>query len=602
MVTILSEETEHRIRSPIGVILGHVDSGKTSLLDRVRGTAVQAREAGGITQHVGASFFPMETIMNVCGPLMKASKMEMKIPGVLIVDTPGHAAFMNLRSRGASVADIAILVVDIFRGFQAQTYESIEILSQRKVPFIIAANKIDRMAGWKSEENRPFVLGYGKQTPRIRGEFDLKIFEIMGEMSELGFKTDRYDHIKDFRKNIAIIPTSAVTGEGIQDLFLMLVGLAQQFLMQKLDYAVGLGRGSVLEVKEEEGLGTTLDVILHQGTLSKKNGIVVGGRNGPIYAKIRALLQPKPLDEMRDPKDKFTAVQKLYASAGIKISAPGIDDTFAGSSLIVVDDSTRAEAEEEIRQELGEIRVDTEDLGIVLKADTLGTLEALIDMLRQKGIPIKRADVGPVAKRDVADARIIADKDEAYGAILAFNMPIDADVEEEVYLRGVKLFENKIIYGLVDEYESFMRDTQEKAKSARLADLVRPAQIDMIPGMVFRKNKPAVFGVTVVAGRIKPRSVLISLDNVRLGTIQQIQLNKETVQEAKMGDEVAISIRGPTIGRQITEGMTMLVDMSENTARMLCQKYKGDLTAAEITALDTLCALKRKHVHKFWAW
>ena len=204
------------IRQPIVCVLGHVDTGKTLLLDRIRKTTVQAREAGGITQHIGASFFPVETIKKLIGPLLSTLKGEIRIPGLLIVDTPGHEAFTNLRKRGGSVADIAILVIDILKGFEAQTLECIEILKARKTPFIVAANKIDRIPGWKAHNSTPFMKSYSNQGSYVREELDNKLYEIMGTFSRHGFNTDRFDKIKDFTKNIALIPTSAKTGEGLK--------------------------------------------------------------------------------------------------------------------------------------------------------------------------------------------------------------------------------------------------------------------------------------------------------------------------------------------------------------------------------------------------
>ena len=144
------------LRQPVVVVLGHVDSGKTSLLDKMRGTAVQSREFGGITQHIGASLFPIETIKDITGNLYeRISKYETQIPGLLVIDTPGHEIFANLRMRGGSAADIAILVVDVNKGLEAQTIESIEILRKRKVPFVIALNKVDMLSGWSMKKKLP---------------------------------------------------------------------------------------------------------------------------------------------------------------------------------------------------------------------------------------------------------------------------------------------------------------------------------------------------------------------------------------------------------------------------------------------------------------
>ncbi|NLB75609.1 MAG: translation initiation factor IF-2, partial [Crenarchaeota archaeon] len=319
------------IRQPIVCVLGHVDAGKTSLLDELRKTNVQVREAGGMTQHIGASFFPVETLKQLIGPYMGNFKTGIEIPGLLIVDTPGHEAFTNLRRRGGSVADIAILVVNAVRGFETQTFECIEILKARKTPFIVAVNQIDRVPGWKATPGNPFLKSYANQSSFIQQEVDNRLYQVMGEFSRLQFKTDRFDHIRDFTQNIALVPTSAKTGEGLAELVMVLVGLTQQFLKKRLQTTDGPAKGSILEVKEESGLGMTLNTIIYDGTLHRDDLVVVGGKNGPISAHVRTILVPKPLDEMRDPKDKFSGVECVYASAGVKIVAPGLDDALAGA-------------------------------------------------------------------------------------------------------------------------------------------------------------------------------------------------------------------------------------------------------------------------------
>ena len=590
-----------RIRSPIGVILGHVDSGKTSLLDKVRGTAVQAREAAGITQHVGASFFPRETIMKVCDPLTTSTNIALNIPGILIVDTPGHQVFTNLRKRGASVADIAVLVVDLTRGFQAQTYESLDILRARKVPFIVAANKIDRINGWKAIPNATFAQTYKQQIPKAREELDNKIYEIMGELSELKMLSERYDKVKDFRKNVAIVPTSANSGEGIPDLFLILSGLTQQYMMQKFEYSEGPGIGTVLEVKEEEGLGTTIDVILFDGVIRKNDYIVVGGKEEPKLIKIRALLQPKDLDEMRDPKDKFKNVDVVYASAGVKISAHGLDEALSGAPVRVAPPGKEEEVLALVAEELQSFRIETKNNGVIVKVDTLGSLEAIVDMLRAKNIPIQKADVGDVNKRDVIDAAVVAHKTPEYGAILCFNVDLLPDAEEEIEINGISVFKGKVIYNLLDEYERWKIDTEQAARAQSMKDMILPGKIRIMPHHTFRKSKPAVVGVEVLSGTISSTTMLIREDSKRVGKIQQIQDNRESVTSAKKGLEVAISVRGPTVGRQINEGDVLYIDVPENHARLLLKKYREMITPDELETLEEIVKIKRQTVSKYWA-
>ncbi|MHA1400590.1 MAG: translation initiation factor IF-2 [Candidatus Heimdallarchaeaceae archaeon] len=593
---------DKRLRSPIAVILGHVDSGKTSLLDKVRGTAVQAREAAGITQHVGASFFPTETIMKVSSKLVQASNIKLNIPGILIVDTPGHAVFTNLRKRGASVADIAILVVDVTRGFQAQTYESMDILKARKVPFIVAANKIDRISAWKGIEGATFIESYKKQIPKAQQDLDNRIYEIMGELSELRFESDRYDKVQDFRKKIAIIPTSAVTGEGIPDLFLVLAGLTQQFMMKKLEYSVGPGAGTVLEVKDVEGLGTTADVILYDGVIKKNDHVVIGGRKGAELVKIRALLQAKELDEMRDPRDKFKNVDVVYASAGLKISAPGLDDVLAGAPIRVAPPGEEQRIIDEVNDELHQFVFETKDNGVIVKVDTLGSLEAIVDMLKERNIPIQKADVGEVNKKDIIDAAIVAEKAPEYGAVLCFNTELLPDAAEEAAINDIKIFSDKVIYNLIDEYERWKEDVKAAIKAESLKDVIMPAKIQILPNYVFRRSNPAIVGIEVLAGKIFTGAMLIREDNRRVGRIHGLQDRGENIKEAKKGQQVAMSIRGPTVGRQINEGDVLYIDLPERHVRLLKKKFQDSITPDQSKCLEELIKIKRENVDKWWAW
>ncbi|RLI69945.1 MAG: translation initiation factor IF-2 [Candidatus Gerdarchaeota archaeon] len=595
-----------RVKAPIAVILGHIDHGKTSILDAVRGTAVQAREAGGITQQIGASYFPIETINEICGPLMGKGSIKLKIPGILIVDTPGHAAFLNLRTRGASVADIAIVVVDVLSGFQPQTFESLRLLKQRKIPFLIAANKIDRVPGWKKQEGKPFMESIKLQTVDTQTALDKYIYELMGELSKLKYPSDRYDRIRNYTENVAIVPTSAKTREGIQDLFLVLSGLAQQFLMKKLVYSEGPGVGTILEVTEEAGMGTTLNVIVHKGTFSKNDHIVFGAKNGAAEAKIRALLSPKPLDEIRDPREKFNSVEMVHAAAGIKIVGSGLNDALAGAPIMVANTPEEiSNARFLIEQEISGIKIETDKEGIILKADTLGALEALVKEFKERNIPIKIADIGDVNKGNVMDAIIVKESTPALAAIVAFNVGILPDAQEELEVNAIPFFQSDIIYTLLDEYEHWKIETENRLKAESLKDLIFPGKFKILPGMVFRQSKPAIVGVEVLAGRITPRAPIIrGTDGKKCGYIQQIQENNQSIQEARKGKQVAISIRGPTVGRQITEDMELFVDLPESLVRRIKEKFYDELTTDEQEALEALIQLKRSlsEDNKYWGY
>ncbi len=586
------------IRSPITVILGHVDSGKTSLLDKVRGTAVQARETGGITQHIGASFFPIDTVTALCGHLLDSSKQELKIPGILIIDTPGHAAFMNLRSRGASTANFSILVIDVRRGIQPQTVESLRILVKNKVPFLIAANKIDRLPGWKSYPDLPLSKSLKKQSSSTLEALQSVIYDIMGELSHFNLQPERYDKIKSFAKKIAIIPTSAVSGEGIPELFLVLASLTEQYLKSQLALHLESGKGVVLEVKKETGLGTTLDVILFDGIINQNSKIVIAGKNGVITTKIRALLLPKDLDEIRDPRNKFENVEEAVAAIGVKIVAPDLEDAIAGSTLYVVTENDESVAIQKIEDEIASILVETDDAGVIVKADALGSLEALVNFLRDSNIQIRFAAVGDVTKKDVYQASLAKEKDKAFGLILAFRTTSLPDAQEEANRLQIPILQSDIIYRLSEEYQEHQYRIQQEQEVEALKDIVRPSKIKVLP-YVFRQCKPCIVGIEVLSGILTPQVDLINRDNKVIGHLLQIQDRGENLSEAKVSDQVAIAVKGPTAGRQISEGDELWVNVPEPHARKILEDKI--LSGSEMDALNEIIEIKRRTVNKYWA-
>ncbi|NHI93970.1 MAG: translation initiation factor IF-2 [Candidatus Lokiarchaeota archaeon] len=590
--------SQSNLRQPIVTVLGHIDSGKTSILDKIRGTIVQKREAGGITQHIGASFFPKEIIEEICGKLLPPNSL--KIPGLLVIDTPGHEAFMNLRKRGGGVADIAILVVDINRGFEVQTRESIRILKERKTPFLVAANKIDRVPGWIPNKDPSIIKSISLQAQHVQDEMEKLIYEIVGDLSFESFESERYDRIKDFTKNVAIIPVSAVTGEGISEIVLVLAGLSQQYLQPRLKASKGPAKGTVLEVKEEIGLGTTIDVIIYEGILKKDDQLVIGGLGDPIQTRIKALLYPKPLDEIRDPREKFTKVNKVIAASGIKISAPNLEGVIAGAPIRAIKDEANIDqVKKEILSELGRFRIETDKDGIILKVDTLGSLEAIVEYLRKEQIPIRIADVGPVSKRDVFEAYTVKEKNPIYAAILSFNNKILPDAKEEAINQEIHILENKIIYRLVEDYQKWRDELKEKIRSIELKDVKRPCKVEILPGCIFRRSNPAIVGVKIVVGVLKTNVNLISLDGRVIGRVMQIQDKGKNIQEAKKNDEVAISIRGATVGRGIDEGDSLIISLSEYDYKILKNKFKEELTDEELNLMEEIANIKRKE-KSYW--
>ncbi|MCY0850173.1 translation initiation factor IF-2 [Sulfuracidifex metallicus] len=571
------EETQvKKLRQPIVVVLGHVDHGKTTLLDKIRGTTVVKKEPGEMTQEVGASFVPSSVIERLSEKLKKVLPVKLEIPGLLFIDTPGHEYFSNLRRRGGSIADIAILVVDINEGFQQQTFESINILKERKVPFLVAANKIDRIPGWKPFENEPFLESIGKQKKDVQIRLDNQVYNIVTQIAEAGLNADRFDRIKDFTRNVAIIPVSAKTGEGLPDLLALLAGLTQRYMKERLTFAEGPAKGVVLEVKEDVGLGHTIDVIIYDGILRKNDQIVLGGINGIITTKIRGIFVPRPLQDMKLSKYDFTSIDEVYAAAGVKISAPNLEEALAGSPIYVVNsESNFDEIKNKIEEELKQVRFYSSIEGIVVKADSLGTLEAIVTALSKENIPVRVADIGNISKRDLMEASIVAQQKKEYGIIAAFRVKPQPGLD----ISNIKIIYDEIIYQLIEDIKKYIENVRNAEKRKTLENLVLPGKFKILPGYVFRRSDPAIVGVEIQGGIVKSKSPLIKKDGKRIGEVLQIQDNKKSVDKASAGMEVALSIKGNVmVGRQIEEGEVLYTDVPKEDLEILTTKYKDIIT------------------------
>ncbi len=578
-------------RQPIVSVLGHVDHGKTSVLDIIRGSAVAARESGAITQHIGATEVPIDAIHKVCGDLLKGKNFT--LPGLLFIDTPGHHAFTTLRSRGGSLADIAILVVDITEGFKPQTYESINILKQYKTPFIIAANKIDAISGWQKTKGN-VKQRINNQRANVKTVFEENIYEMIGTLSEHKINSNLYYQISDFRKTAGIVPISAKTGEGVSELLMVLVGLAQRFLEEKLQIETGPGKGTVLEVKEEIGLGKTIDTIIYNGTIKSDDSIVIGTIDEPIITRIRALLKPKPLDEIRDPRERFDSVKEVHAASGIKIASPDLENVIPGAPIRVATEDNIDDIVEEIKNQT-KIDFELDEQGILIKADTIGSLEALIKESRDKGIEIRKAEIGNVSKRDIIEAD--ATNDPLNKVIFSFNVKVLPEAKEELALKEIAIFNEDVIYTIMENYDEWLSKKKAQMEQQRRKDFTYPGMVKFLPEYVFRVNHPAVIGVRVLAGKIRSDTKLMKDDGRVLGRIKSIQSESKTVDQASQGEEVAISIEGVTVGRQIKGNDILYTDLSSEEAKKL--KEMGVLNIDEKDCLNKITEIKRK-TDKFW--
>jgi len=553
------------LRQPIVCILGHVDHGKTTLLDRIRKTSVASKEPGLITQHVGCTSVPKDVIEEISGDLMKKMNIKLEIPGLLFLDTPGHEAFTTLRERGGKCADLAVLVIDVNEGMKPQTVESLEFLKKFRTPFVVAATKIDKIRGWIPKEDSPFLESFAVQPENVKQELENRIYSLVAQLLEHGFESERFDRVRDFRKTVAIVPCSGATGEGIPELLMVLGGLSQAFLRERITVKSEIASGTVLEVKETKGMGITIDVLLTDGEIKKGDYMVFKDGN---TTKIRALFIPPPLSEIRTEK-KFIPVDRVSAACGVKVSAPGLEKVVAGTPFVCVSDKKDVEQARKKLSEMIRRRLELSGEGVVVKADTLGSLEAVVKLMKEKNVPIKKAEVGAVTKSDI----ILASN--RFGVVIAFNVSVDRAAREEASSRGVKIIENNVIYRLVEEYDKWIEEKEEEEKRRALSEVTYPCVFRVLPGFVFRVSSPAIVGVEVISGVLKPGSVVVK-PGKEVGKIKEIQKEGVSVPELAAGDRGAVSIEGGVVGRNFREGDELYVLPPENDVRVF-EKYLPDL-------------------------
>lgn len=564
------------IRQPIITLVGHVDHGKSSILDFIRKTNIISQEAGGITQKISSSSIPMESIKQISGELLNSLKIKLTIPGMLFVDTPGHAAFNSLRKRGGNLADIAILVIDIREGIMPQTSESIEILKNYKTPFIIALNKIDNISGYQSKPNLHLLKNLQSQSEMATQEVESKLYNIVAKLSELGINSERFDRVDDYTKQIAIIPCSAKTGEGIPELLMVLSGLAQKYLEKSLKIKIkGPAKGTILEIKEEKGLGKTIDVIIYDGTLNKNDKIAIATLDKPIITKVKGLFTQEK--GILKPKDSVTA------ASGVIINAANLDKAISGMPLQAIKNNL-AQVKKELKESVEEVLIETEKDGIIIKADTLGSLEALTLLLKEKNIQIKRASIGDINKKDISESK--SEKEKSNKVILGFNIKNTLSTE-------VKIITNNIIYKIIEDYELWKIKERAQEEAKVLQDITSPAKVQILRGCIFRQSNPAVVGIKIMGGKLKKDSALMKEDGSKCGTIKSIQDNGENIPEAIKNQEVAISIPHIIVGRQIDEDYILYSDISEDDFSKL-KKLKKFLKPDEIEVLKEIIEIKRK--------
>ena len=582
------------LRQPIISLLGHVDHGKTSLLDRIAGSVRAEHEPGGITQHIGAIEVPRSTIVALCEGVLRTEQFN--VPGLLFVDTPGHRSFATLRRRGGALADLAVLVIDAREGVMPQTRESIQILRHEKTPFAVALTKIDLLSGWRKPTGR---IALRDEIARSSDEFgrllDQRLYSVAEELNGVGFSAERYDRVSDFTRNVGIVPVSSKSGVGVPELLALLVGLAQRFLPQELALVSGSGEATILERSDQKGVGPVSSIILYRGRLRVGDELVVNGRTEPFRTRVRGIYRPAPAARGHGGKGRRLApAPEVEAAAGVYVSAPGIEDALPGGLVrVVANEAEVAEAQHALAQ-ASRPSADLAESGLTVFADTLGGLEALVFECKEAKLSIHSVEVGPVNRAAIVTAATM--RDATHRAILAFNVPVLPEAQPEGDASDVKIFRADVMYRLLDEYRAWKSEREQQIAAQRRLETVHPAKFQCLPGYVFRASKPAIVGIKVLGGTLRPGVRLMKTDGSELGVLRGLQEENRSLDHADEGEEVAAAIEGAIVGRNLAEGEVLYVAVPESAARAL----KGtDLSDREKAVLDEIVRIRRV-AQPFW--
>lgn len=565
-----------QIRQPIITVAGHVDHGKTSLLDAFRNSSIQSGEAGGITQKISFTRFPYEQIIKMC-PLLEKAKINLTIPGFLFIDTPGHAAFTNLRKRGGALADLAILVVDIKEGIKPQTAEVISLLKANKTPFVVALNKVDTISGWQKRDSMQQAIEL--QTIPTRETFDTQLLTFQGSLQSHGIESALFYEITDFTKQIAIVPCSARSNQGISELLFVLCGLCQKFLAKQLELS-DEAKGIILEVKKSRE-AEHIEAIMYDGTLKEGDEIAIAGFDKTSRTYVRAIEEIQPLSF------KYKTVKQATAATGLRLKVADKEHVLPGMPFQLINDNF-SDLERQFKKEIANSIV-LDKQGIIAKADSLGSLEALLVLLKQSHVSVVKAGIGPISKSDVVAAKANLEINELDACIVGFNVSQDEDIDKS----KVQIFTNEVVYRLIEELEIWRKVRQAEIEKSRLMGLATICKVQVLNQYVFRNSNPAIFGIRVLAGKIKTRIPLIDEQGEEIANVKALQMDKSSVEEAQSNTELAISLAGVTFDRQLKDTNYLYSNLSETQFKAF-KKHKDLLTSDELQVLQEIAVIKRR--------
>ena len=497
----------------------------------------------------------------------------------MVIDTPGHESFTNLRARGSTLCDIAILVVDIMHGLEQQTRESLKLLRQRKCPFIVALNKVDRLFEWKSMPDADIQKALKKQEQHVQDEYHNRVNNLITAFAEEGFNAELYYKNKDPKHFISLVPTSAHSGEGICDLLIVKIQMVQRFIESKVRYKEDL-ECTVLEVKPIIGIGTTIDVILVNGTLRTGDRAVLCGINGPLVTDIRGLLTPQPMKELRV-KSQYIHHNVVHAAIGVKVMANNLEEAVPGTPLFIANtDEALKIAKDSVMNDFKNIltKVSKTDIGVAVQSSTLGAMEALLCFLESSKIPVSTIGLGPLHKRHLHSIQNMREKNPKYAVVLAFDVAITPEAEEYAKANHIQIFKAQIIYHLFDEFIRYSKEYEERIKEKNRQIAIFPAEVKIL-GKINAKN-PLIIHINVERGQLHMGTTLINSQKKEIGIIQRMQWDKKDITIAKRTKEAIIQFTSKeniTYGRQIDEGDILSSLISRVSIDALKESFRDEM-------------------------
>ncbi|VBB18450.1 PHD finger-like domain-containing protein 5A [Yasminevirus sp. GU-2018] len=590
----MTSQSRVNLQTPCCAVLGHVDVGKTKLLDLMRNTTTD--EASGITQQIGTTLYSRERLEKLVGDNLRT---KINLDSLLMIDTPGHECFDTIRYVALMVTDVVILMVDMIKGLEKQTIHIISLLQKHNVPYIICLNKMDRIYGWakpspKDALNMANVIKRMTKT-KIKDRFDDYVRKVQLKLYDYEVNSELYYQNRSPQDTVNIVPISAETGEGVPDLVMLISAMAEKrYLSDKLIDS-NLTYGYILDTHYDKSHGKYLVALHRNGTLLRGDVVLIGGRE----FRVKHILTNSDNREIKD-DHKFGRVESVNRSIGLGLllepedtNTNNIDDIEPASMYIsktsfdtvlsVLDLTTLARAStsrEEYEQRWGSYLCPSDEPGAQVVAPSYVMMDGLLHMLTfdasdstmeqnhklksqkqnkqektQLGQKhsIERYKVGKIDKKDIMmaskwidRARDQVSKLEAgrYSLILSYDPSLESlpkEVLETAKSFNVVILHSNVVYKLIELYNEHLEEIDRKIE--RLSKRAS-ATIKVIPKYVFRTSNPMLFGVTVTNGSLKVGQQIFTDEDlsVRIGKIESMQKNKTEVTFADTNDEVCIKV------------------------------------------------------------